>query len=472
MLKVRNRIWSILIRVIAGISFGAAIIYLFLKQRYRLTLISLALAGLAAILIVPYQFFADAMVFLLMIFKVRFALRMFGYFINPAQIAYVLFLGSLFLALVLRPKDTILRRPGIIEWSTLIFFAVMIVSAIHGLLNKDIFRAFSQSSFNSDVARGPIFYLWIVFFSIFIFRDEKSIERTALLGGLGLFLQLLYGVFEFFTMGRRSPFMGVGLGVTWGYHFQPMVILSAVLLQYALITRKKSIFALSAFVYLFIIFFRSRTSILYGLMLIFYAVLATSLIQPKGKRLKYFFSGMVYYLISLIVIAGFLYVIMTPSQFKLLIELIAQRFKPTFAPGYDLSVHARAIELKNALALYRENKLLGQGFGTTFFVFKNSFYIDHCYGIILAKMGLLGLFSFLFMYFSGIFIGLRLLPKIWLIESDIVKSLVLVTPGVLAGLLIAGFYVSHPFFSMATIICVSILMAAVSFEWNKLKRKA
>ncbi|HHH81297.1 MAG TPA: hypothetical protein ENL24_04720, partial [candidate division Zixibacteria bacterium] len=142
MLKVRDRIWSILIRIIAGISFGAAIIYLFLKQRYRLTLISLALAGLAAILIVPYQFFADAMVFLLMIFKVRFALRMFGYFINPAQIAYMLFLGSLFLALVLRPKDTILRRPGIIELSTLIFFAVMIVSAVHGLLNKDIFRAF------------------------------------------------------------------------------------------------------------------------------------------------------------------------------------------------------------------------------------------------------------------------------------------------------------------------------------------
>ncbi len=444
-----------------------AFIYLFVKMKFLLVLLAVALTGVLSIIFIPYEYIALFFIAQLVFFKVVSGFRIMGVFISYTETVFLIFLGSYFLSFLFYKRPIQVKKFGTIEFLILVLLVFVIISAIVGITNYSTSDLSFGKAFRTDLFRGPMYYVWAIFLSLLVFKDDKWIERTITVWVVFLTAHIVSYLINFVITGSKAIVIEHGAFMDWGCHLQAISYLFAFSFLMNMISKKRFWIIIASVCLLFLTVSRSRTPVVACIIFALYVVCVVSIMQQKGTRLKFFMKGLVYVCVG-IALAAFIMLFLFPDErLKLLLRIFFVRAESFQALSADPALNSRKLQMIEAMAYFRHNIWLGHGFGTYYLTTSKMFFVDNFYGVILSKMGILGLVSLLSFYFTGVVLAIKQFGKVKYIKSDLIKAGILIAPIIFIMALGAGYTVSHPFYSKSTIITVCIFLALVSNQWEK-----
>ncbi len=207
---------------------------------------------------------------------------------------------------------------------------------------------------------------------------------------------------------------------------------------------------------------RSRTTFVGAILAMLLVLPVYNMTLPKGKRMSFLWKWVAIVILVAIIAAVAVVLFLSEPQNKLA-TTIAWRYIILLKPKYALyqhSIQSRYVETLEAIQKVRNSSFLfGDGLGTRFVsMIGIQFFIDVLYALIYAKMGFLGLISFLSIFAAFSCICIWLLRHIDEIESPFLKAFAINAATSIPVFLIMGFTMSHLWFSRATIVtfCLNI----------------
>ena len=314
----------------------------------------------------------------------------------------------------------VVTRKIFVPWRTELDFPVLLF-----LLACTISVVFSEDRLGSIVHLKNILLLSVIYLMAYIYRENLPLDffvTTLFISSAG---SAAYGIAIFFlgkgegTLGRTpGPFSNA---MTFG---GVLLILSTVSVAFLVARRVKKglriLAGISTFLTLVALFFTFTRSSWIGVFVSLSVVL--SILRKK-----------LLFIMVAIVILVFLF---SPPRYK-------SRFISIFDPNYRTNVQ-RIELLKGGLAIFRDHPLVGVGTMDLAKVYEKykppgaKFIHGHMHNDFLqiaVSMGIVGLMSFLYLFFSFFRLAWKNLGK----EGE-VKAIAVATIGVLSGFLINGLF--------------------------------
>jgi hypothetical protein len=348
----------------------------------------------------------------------------------------------------------------IFHFTTLIFLLSVIISAYIGLQ-----KGHWGSSFRSDMFRGPIYFLSLFLFTLYVFNCDISVDRIIKIVLIASVLSLIFyfGISNFFAL--TNEVQSAGGAAEWGPSFQlfSMSIGLTFMLGYF---KNKFFWIITALLLIILIWTKGRTIAFSGIFIITLNIFFYSFTMPFRNQIKFLLKWLLTGIISIILFYYLLLLMISGTQSQFLFEM-ASRMTSLFKPQYFLyipSIQGRFLEVMEALWLFKSSNLIfGTGLGTSFtLTFNGLFFIDELYVLILSKLGIFGLLSFFTMMGSYFYYCLNVFRKRFSKLSIWQKALVINTLSFIPTLLLMATTMSHLWFSTPTIMTLCLVMALIT----------
>ncbi len=427
--------------------------YLYKTQRHRLVIL---LAGISFVLILiflnPAQI-AIGLIWITQIFPMDTAIPLGSVKARPCELYGLIIIPVWLILYVLPERKRMEIKFGWMEFFLSMYILVLIISMIQGIVAGN-YKGLNGSMFRIDVFRGP-FYFFLFFFFIKVINLKDELEETFVKQWFYATIAtcLVLASMIIIRAITRASFSLWGFNVQlfsfgWGFSFALGLIVN------------KRWFLLSLFYSVVLFYFASRTVFGVIILIYFFIILFWLFTIPRKKR---FITGLKIALATVGTIFLIIVIIDVAASITQRVGVIAllSRMEVIFKPRYIRyvpSLQARFLECLEAIHLWKQSNFwvgtaLGERFATTMVGALAA--IDVLYFTILAKTGILGLFSFLAMFAAFFARTLKVFKNIELIESKFMRAFVLNCAAVIPTSLIMGITMSHLWFGNACLLYTS-----------------
>lgn len=352
------------------------------------------------------------------------------------------------------------RYLNLLDVAGYIFIAFLIIAAIRGIPTNPNGKTIAR-----DIIQATMFLMFPLFTVYLVESKKPEVDIINFTNMLKLFvviyfanylLRIFYGVISL-----EVRMLGVYLDIMF---FVYLLILQ----EHFFSGSKKSIinYALLGLILFAVLISRVRT-VWINIVVATPALLLTNiLLQKRKKRMRYFLR-MAGGIVAVATMLG-LSMLVISEKSAMLVFMLLGRFQTFARLGYDLALGARYVEVVEAINIMKEKGiLLGGGLGQ-YFVTMQKGVIDNSYALIAAKVGLLGLTAFLFMWGVFIYYSIKIVRNINLVRMNSVRNLLIIIPSFMLGELLCGI-VQGFFWLYHLSITISFLMAVVSLVWRNIK---
>ncbi len=448
-------------------AFLAVCFLLFQYQKHRFLILVCGLSFLFLGLIITPTQVAILLVWFSQLLPMASLITISGINFRPIEFMFIITMISWGFLIFLPQKRKTRKVFGIIEYSALVFIIFLVIAVIRGILRNQ-YSGDLGGSFRADTFRGPIYYIYVLFFAHLLSIYERFEEKLI----LHWFLASFGGIGAYIVIATVRTMLGLG-GRFGGVNTQLFVISGGLAFALGLLKSKKwwllSIFYVSLMIYMSI-----RTILASYAIIVLFIILAWIIIQKSWQeRLKIIAWSVGIAFVSVFSLVVLFEIILRFAQSESVIGL-AYRMGVLLQPEnikYVPSLQWRLLEILESIQMLKNSSIFwGTGMGSKFSVtMLGNNMIDNTYFMVLCKLGISGFVSFMFMYSVFAVIIYKLLRNIDKFESTVIKAYILTCAGAIPTIAIMGITACHLFWANATIITISAFMAISSCLWRKLK---
>ena len=377
---------------------------------------------------------------------------------------------SLFLTFLIRGKKNFLMPWSPLHTATSIFLAFHLISAVIGFL-----RGYLGLGFRAELLRGPNYYWFFFLFSFLCANYEGASEKLARWWLLSSFVGSAIFVLAHILQYTGAEVVEYATLFQWGFHIQVFVFSIGMTFLLGIMKNKK--WWIVTFLQIAMLTYtRKRTPVMAAILMIAMLTFFYAFILQGNRRWKFIRNSLIGAGIFAVFFKALSNLLFTQTQSMFALELIS-RFGVLMKPKSLLlipSLQVRFFEYFDAFHILRDSGyLFGSGLGVSFLMFPSgtTYIIDGVFFMVLTKMGILGLLSFLGMFTVFACLCMQLIRNLDKIKSVFMKAFVINAFISIPVSLTIGLAISHLWSAGGTIIMTTLFMAVCAHLWKTLPKE-